>query len=717
MKSFNKVIALFALLGLLLGISLDVLWRYDITAVFPYSFISLTALLFGLAYNDRHILRLLMTSFLAAFVLCLPLMPIGLLNSALINEQLITFLCAFPLFVYVGHSFHYAYHHDRSINNIKYSTLFAVVWNSLPLLFIAGVFLFLGNLLIMLTAFTFKTVNSTFLWDLYFNDWHFRLIRHATLFFIGLGIGQQSVKTVYSLRYLLLRMMYYLLPFLALISALYFILYWIHVITGGKEYINPLAVLSPLVILGIIFFNGYFQDGRHRSEYPEKLVFLLKIYRFVLLFLSLMLVYQVLKLTSVPLNVCVYLLAIVFYGLAYSVTSVFSEEKERRLICRYNILIALFFMFALFILNNPLKPVNYMIGKGGLTAGSRFQSSIFPPSTEILTPGASQILYLQHKQQKNDEWLKEVGVDWRDKNTERRFQIQQDGEALSICRAPYNKGYQIGVYKDQQCTITYGGKVLTAKDYQLLAAAPDALQWSDKKSALELGIEFKPEFVRGPYGSTVRPADAVRALGACKVNLDGQIFIGKSFNNNCIIAYQQKEKAYQHFQTLDLAPELKARYQLKKIDDELRLYGLEWKPANSDGAFIAGYFANEPIYICRAQYKKAYHPGQYLNDQCTITYAGKAIVAHDFQILTATSLDALSWQEASSVAYYNNKALITGFELAQPGKKDSEINNLYSCRSIYDNRIHVGKLMSGQCNIAFDGNEVSIQSVQVLSSK
>ncbi|QBR84136.1 DUF3421 domain-containing protein [Legionella israelensis] len=718
MRSFNKIIGIFTLVGLLVGILLDLLWRYDVTAVFSYSLIMIASLLFGLAYNDQNSLRLIICSFFSALILCLPLIPINMSNTILFNEQVVTFLCAFPLFVYVGHSFHYAFHHDNSIRQIQYSSLFAAVWNTLPLLLVASIFLCLGNLLILLTAFIFKTVNSTFLWNLYFHNFHFTIIRYTTLFFIGLGIGQQSVKTVYSLRYLLLRMMYYLLPFLALISVIYFILYWIHFIAGGKEYINPLTILSPLVILGIIFFNGYFQDGEARSEYPKKVIISLKVYRIILFFLTVMLVYHVIKQISVPVNVGVYLLVLVFYGLTYSLTTVFSEEKERQLIRRYNIFIALFFLIALFILNNPLKPINYTIGKKNVSGATRFQSSVFPPSTNILAPGAKEIVYLKKRLQRNDSLLNDVGVYWQDKKTSDSFLVQNDDKARVICRAIYNKGYQIGVYENGQCIVTYGGKVMTMKDFQILAAKPNVLQWSDKKSGLDLGIEFKPELMRSPYSSATPLSNLARTLAACRVNLNGQIYVGKLFNNNCLIAYHKKEKAYRDFQSLNLVPELQSRYQLKKIDNDLRSRGLIWKSINgNNNAFIAGYFGNDPVYICRALYKEGYHVGQCLNDQCVITYAGKAIVVDQFQILTANNPDKLQWLDESMMFAYNNKALSTGFEPIRPNKENSEIRDLYSCRTIYNNRIHIGKMISGQCNIAFEGNEITLRSAQVLSYK
>lgn len=51
--SSKKGIYLFTLIGLLLGLALDGLIREEITKVFDYALISLFALLYVLAYNEK----------------------------------------------------------------------------------------------------------------------------------------------------------------------------------------------------------------------------------------------------------------------------------------------------------------------------------------------------------------------------------------------------------------------------------------------------------------------------------------------------------------------------------------------------------------------------------------------------------------------------------------------------------------------------------------
>ncbi|QLZ69998.1 hypothetical protein FOLKNPGA_02798 [Legionella sp. PC1000] len=357
----KKGIYLFTLIGLLLGFALDGLIRHEITKLFDYTLISLFALLYGLAYNEKNCFRLVASSFIIALFLSLPLLPIEARYTSLPLEHWITFLGAFPLFVYVGHSFHYAFHHDNTWR-ISYNSLFAAVWNTILLLFVASLFSALANVLILLGSFIFKTVGNDFLWNLYSNNFHFQLISHVTLFFIGLGVGQQNIKIIYSLRFLLLRMMYYLFPFLALISIVYFILYLSHLLSGGEEYVNPLIILIPLAALGIIFFNAYFQDGSVESGAPSWLKLLLRFYRVILFLLVLMMTYKIFQSYSVDVNVVICIITGILYSLTYAITAWFPENMEQKWVRIGNISSALYYIIILFLFNLPYMPIIFQVG-------------------------------------------------------------------------------------------------------------------------------------------------------------------------------------------------------------------------------------------------------------------------------------------------------------------------------------------------------------------
>ncbi|KTC80481.1 hypothetical protein [Legionella cherrii] len=359
--SSKKGIYLFTLIGLLLGLALDGLIRNEISKIFDYSLIGLFALLYALAYNNKNCVRLVASSFLIALFLSLPLLPMEARFTSIPLEHWFTFLCAFPIFVYVGHSFHYAYHHDNTWR-ISYDSLFAAVWNTILLLFVASVFSALANVLILLGAFIFRTVGSDYLWNLYSDNLHFRLISHVTLFFIGLGVGQQNIQIIYNLRFLLLRMMYYLFPFLALISIVYFVLYLGHSINGGEEYINPLAILIPLTSLGIIFFNAYFQDGSLESGAPSWLKLVLRVYRIILFLLVLMMTHKIFQSYSLDINIVICITTVILFSLTYAITACFPESMEQKWVRIGNICSALFLIIVLFLFNLPYMPIVFQVG-------------------------------------------------------------------------------------------------------------------------------------------------------------------------------------------------------------------------------------------------------------------------------------------------------------------------------------------------------------------
>ncbi|KTD74663.1 hypothetical protein [Legionella waltersii] len=362
----KKEMYIFTLIGLVLGTVLDLLLRNHVTTIFYYSIISLFAVLFVLTYNNMHLLKLVGSSFIASLFLSIPLLPMELELPIRNYLHFFTFMLGFPFFFYVTYCFHYAFHHDNTWR-VSYSSLFAAVWNTIPLLIVASIFISLTNLLIVLGAFVFKTVGSNFLWDLYFYNHDFKLISNTVLFFIGLGVGLQNITIIHNMRYLLLRIMYYLFPLLAIISVLYFILYHTHFVTGGPEYINPLVVLIPLTTAGILFFNAYFQDGSLKSDYPDWVKIGLRIYRVVLFFISLMMAYRILQDHSIESNLLLYLIVILLFALNYGVTAIFNENTEKKWICLGNIVIGLFFIIALFLFNIPHLQIEFSVGGGNST--------------------------------------------------------------------------------------------------------------------------------------------------------------------------------------------------------------------------------------------------------------------------------------------------------------------------------------------------------------
>lgn len=709
MKTTNKGIYILGFLGLILGLSLDFLWRQQVYEVYPYTLALLFSLLYGLAYNNKHSLRLILSSFLTAVFMALPVLPISPSADSLATEQILSMLIFYPTFCYMVHSFHYAYHHGDSLK-LNYSNLYAGVWNSIPLLLIASIFLCVAHLLIMLTAYIFKTANINFLYQLYFDNEHFRIIFNAVMYFIGLGIAQQSIKIVYSLTYLLGRMMYYLYPFVAFISILYFFLYWLNYYSAGTDYIDPLLILSPLIILGIIFFNGYFQDGKHLAEYSKGMTRVLKFYRVILFFLTSMMSYHIFNQMALPLNGLLFLSILVLYCVAYAITAFMNKEHELVMIPRFNIAIALFFIVSFFSFNNPAKPVNLLIGKEGIRLGSVTKNIYSFPKAGGLTPGAQQMVQIQKNQQRIDQLLNQTGLSWQDQPSEQTYQFKSGSEVFSICRSMSKNGYVFGVYQNNQCQINVDGQLHPVKQYQLLASKQDILTWTKAASELKLAVELKPQARRTGMDSTFHDSD-LNALTACMVEVNGQHYIGKTVYKSCSVVIGDRESSYSNFQSLNLKAEALANYLLDSIDQQLKEQGYQWEKPTEKQGIVAGYSGNEGIHICRVLYEGSYQVGENINEQCVITYAGKAYSFDDYQRLSQTESKVAHWKAGQAYMSLAHLYLPTGFEFS----KDGSVNYLYTCRTIYDNQIHVGKLIAGRCNIGVDGNEVIEQSMQVLA--
>jgi len=185
----------------------------------------------------------------------------------------------------------------------------------------------------------------------------------------------------------------------------------------------------------------------------------------------------------------------------------------------------------------------------------------------------------------------------------------------------------------------------------------------------------------------------------------------------------------------------KQQIQLKKYNKALlfKKQHLQYKwvkhRANkkTPNAIIAGFAKNKPINICRAQYQDGDHPGQLVGNTCVITYRGKAHPMKQYDVLTGKA--AIKWRPSNDLyRYQSNYAapyIITPFPvsnktvLSLPIQGGTEVTksynrapaftrSLYICRCIYANRIHVGKIVTGNCNIAWQKKEVKVPTYEAL---
>ena len=79
---FKKGIYIFSLIGLLLGIILDVMFRYENSTLFYYTMVTLFSYLYVLAYNEKNVLRLIGTSFIVALFLSFPFIGLDISSAS-----------------------------------------------------------------------------------------------------------------------------------------------------------------------------------------------------------------------------------------------------------------------------------------------------------------------------------------------------------------------------------------------------------------------------------------------------------------------------------------------------------------------------------------------------------------------------------------------------------------------------------------------------------
>ncbi|MDO8954465.1 MAG: hypothetical protein Q7V63_06430 [Gammaproteobacteria bacterium] len=164
-------------------------------------------------------------------------------------------------------------------------------------------------------------------------------------------------------------------------------------------------------------------------------------------------------------------------------------------------------------------------------------------------------------------------------------------------------------------------------------------------------------------------------------------------------------------------------------------------PAN---AVIAGQNAGKNITICQAQYsgnppgyaQTNLYPGQLDPEGCVITYAGQTFVIDPYNILTSTKpgywgtskeagdepvrnapvfMNGYNNPVSQSIVNFQQKPATAVQAQAQPVIGGYEYDHyLYVCRIKLNNTYQVGKVVSGNCNVAVGNKEGSWPDYQVL---
>ncbi|WP_267256174.1 hypothetical protein [Coxiella endosymbiont of Ornithodoros maritimus] len=134
---------------------------------------------------------------------------------------------------------------------------------------------------------------------------------------------------------------------------------------------------------------------------------------------------------------------------------------QRRLIKSFNVVLAISFLIAKLLINNPFTGANH-----------RSLAGFFLPGPAIPHPDhvkAADLSVTRVKQQREaDERLKAAELVWSTERQRLIVAVTHNGYALSICRARYRGGIHPGEFYKGICYFTFTGKTLHASNFQIL---------------------------------------------------------------------------------------------------------------------------------------------------------------------------------------------------------------------------------------------------------
>jgi hypothetical protein len=124
------------------------------------------------------------------------------------------------------------------------------------------------------------------------------------------------------------------------------------------------------------------------------------------------------------------------------------------------------------------------------------------------------------------------------------------------------------------------------------------------------------------------------------------------------------------------------------------------------GAVLGGNQSMPPynLFVCRGEYQDGVHPGKIVaSGFCNISYDGDEVSLPTYQVLVSNA--PLGWVPASYGQIPMN-AVAGGYEA------DS---TLYICKARYHGGYQTGKVVGRNCNISWNGREITIPHYQVLT--
>ena len=140
-----------------------------------------------------------------------------------------------------------------------------------------------------------------------------------------------------------------------------------------------------------------------------------------------------------------------------------------------------------------------------------------------------------------------------------------------------------------------------------------------------------------------------------------------------------------------------------------------WMPAANGSVpanpIIGGHEPGRTLAVCRAIYNKGVHPGKVVGKNCNFGYAGKEVLAPQYEVLVGNPKLLMQNPQLVRWILAQSGQVPPGafFGAYEPGRPILPI-----CQAPYQGGVHIGKVVASNCNFGYGGLEVLSPQYAVL---
>jgi len=140
-----------------------------------------------------------------------------------------------------------------------------------------------------------------------------------------------------------------------------------------------------------------------------------------------------------------------------------------------------------------------------------------------------------------------------------------------------------------------------------------------------------------------------------------------------------------------------------------------WMPAANGSVpanpIIGGYEPGRTLPVCRAIYNKGVHPGKVVGKNCNFGYAGKEVLAPQYEVLVGNPKLLMQNPQLVRWVLAQSGQVPPGafFGAYEPGRPILPI-----CQAPYQGGVHIGKVVASNCNFGYGGLEILSPQYAVL---